>query len=470
MAEEGETNGTSSLEDITDNAEDIWKYFKKGLKELRERCNCCKNASTTNVATATAAAVVLVAVIAGIIVAVVLVTGTTAEISSNVTNTANVSTFIPTTTLFTTNEFTSVDITTTEPDTTTVEVSTMPSTTEKTTEPADTTTDEVSTMPSTTEKTTEPADTTTDEVSTMPSTTEKTTEPDTTTEEVSAMRSTTEKTTEPEMVTTIDVTTESWTRTTLPFPTIPPTTATHDPTTRDRRYIDIECIRYYVYNDTQTWESSEQLCENVGAVLASLYTSKISDGVIQFIIDRNLDDGTISYWIGLNDISEEGSFEWLNGDPYGYTNWAPRNPDNWRNQDCGQLWTSRNFQWDDDICSNDNGYICQSPLDDCSDTTTPGWASDVSSTKVPSTAFTSSTLYPDRRYIDIGCSRYSVHNDTQTWANSEQLCEDMGAVLASLYTSTVSDDVIQFIIDSNMDDGAINYWIGLNEHFRRGKF
>jgi hypothetical protein len=35
------------------------------------------------------------------------------------------------------------------------------------------------------------------------------------------------------------------------------------------------------------------------------------------------------FWIGLNDINSEGNWEWVNGEPVTYTNWAERQPDNY---------------------------------------------------------------------------------------------------------------------------------------------
>ncbi len=38
----------------------------------------------------------------------------------------------------------------------------------------------------------------------------------------------------------------------------------------------------------------------------------------------------IEYWIGLNDEKEEGKWVWVTGEPFEYANWAPGEPDNYR--------------------------------------------------------------------------------------------------------------------------------------------
>ena len=43
-----------------------------------------------------------------------------------------------------------------------------------------------------------------------------------------------------------------------------------------------------------------------------------------------------------------------------FTDWAPTDPDNWRgNQDCGQIWSSRENQWDDVSCDGPRAYVCE---------------------------------------------------------------------------------------------------------------
>ena len=45
-----------------------------------------------------------------------------------------------------------------------------------------------------------------------------------------------------------------------------------------------------------------------------------------------------------------------------YTNWAPGQPDNWANEDCGHLYSDGNSVWNDLPCDSRNGYICKMPL------------------------------------------------------------------------------------------------------------
>lgn len=58
--------------------------------------------------------------------------------------------------------------------------------------------------------------------------------------------------------------------------------------------------------------------------------------------------GTQAFWIGLNDIDEEGVFEWSSGEPVTYTNWAPGKPNSNGNEDFVEMnFDSATGGWND---------------------------------------------------------------------------------------------------------------------------
>ena len=54
------------------------------------------------------------------------------------------------------------------------------------------------------------------------------------------------------------------------------------------------------------------------------------------------------FWIGLNDIANEGTYLWDSGEAVGYTNWNPGEPNNSNNEDAvhmccgGGTWNDNN--------------------------------------------------------------------------------------------------------------------------------
>jgi len=70
--------------------------------------------------------------------------------------------------------------------------------------------------------------------------------------------------------------------------------------------------------------------------------------------------GIARLWLGLNDVSVEGTFVWAGGDPSSYRNWASGEPNNSGDEDCAELIVSPG-NWNDNQCANTLPYLCESP-------------------------------------------------------------------------------------------------------------
>ncbi|XP_070574160.1 lectin BRA-3-like [Ptychodera flava] len=121
---------------------------------------------------------------------------------------------------------------------------------------------------------------------------------------------------------------------------------------------------------SRSWEASKTLCSQNGGHLAVLATEDLTTQFKQFLNDENL-DAHISkgMWIGFNDIQQEGTFTWIDGTAWDYTDWFRTQPDNnnkrdsCHGQDCGQIWkwprSNPTWQWDDDYCFKSKPHVCQ---------------------------------------------------------------------------------------------------------------
>ena len=68
------------------------------------------------------------------------------------------------------------------------------------------------------------------------------------------------------------------------------------------------------------------------------------------------------YWIGLNDIQVENSFQWTSGYSASYTPWYPGEPNNAGNEDCIHIYGTdavNSPQWNDMPCVNEVYFICE---------------------------------------------------------------------------------------------------------------
>lgn len=77
--------------------------------------------------------------------------------------------------------------------------------------------------------------------------------------------------------------------------------------------------------------------------------------------------GSNAYYIGVNDIVNEGEFVWISsGQNATYLNWGPDQPNNrWGNENCVVIRNDPgqgfDMTWSDDPCTDLNTYICEMP-------------------------------------------------------------------------------------------------------------
>ncbi|XP_072177280.1 uncharacterized protein [Diadema setosum] len=94
-------------------------------------------------------------------------------------------------------------------------------------------------------------------------------------------------------------------------------------------------------------------------------------GDLVSVMDQNENDfiltlsrrtlNTNAYWIGYNDLTEEGTWEWTDGSANVYTNWNSGEPSG-GTEHCGVLRWSTDGSWNDASCTSSYGYICKYPL------------------------------------------------------------------------------------------------------------
>ena len=113
-----------------------------------------------------------------------------------------------------------------------------------------------------------------------------------------------------------------------------------------------------------TWHEAQENCVAWGGHLVSVETAAAItevDGLTNFIC------GDVGYWIGYNDLAEEGAWVWNDGTaPTSNLNWAAGEPNNWEfcpsggGEDVAEAYSSG--QWND-LCYNATNpcYVCEKP-------------------------------------------------------------------------------------------------------------
>jgi hypothetical protein len=98
---------------------------------------------------------------------------------------------------------------------------------------------------------------------------------------------------------------------------------------------------YVLTPNVTTWTGAEAYAQSLGGHLVT-----INDAAEQALL-VSLFGGNTRYWIGFNDLAVEGNFEWVNGEPVTYTNWALGEPNNLGNEDFAVMnWTAPG-NWND---------------------------------------------------------------------------------------------------------------------------
>ncbi len=87
---------------------------------------------------------------------------------------------------------------------------------------------------------------------------------------------------------------------------------------------------YMVTDQTMTWTDADTLATSLGGYLATVQSAAENDFLRDNFFPDNVPGNTSQiFWIGLNDAANEGTFVWSNGEPVGYTNFEPGEPNNY---------------------------------------------------------------------------------------------------------------------------------------------
>ena len=113
---------------------------------------------------------------------------------------------------------------------------------------------------------------------------------------------------------------------------------------------------YMFCTTSQSWSNARSTCNSYGYDLLT-----IDDATENAWADSTADSySTSKWWVGLNDISSEGSFVWEDGTAVSYTNWGGGEPNNsGGNEDCTQLNRYSNQTWNDEPCNSAFYFVCE---------------------------------------------------------------------------------------------------------------
>ncbi len=109
---------------------------------------------------------------------------------------------------------------------------------------------------------------------------------------------------------------------------------------------------YKLMPDKQSYINARAFCVSNSSHLATVSSSG-ENSFLYSLTDELL-------WIGFDDLSEEGVFSWVNGEPVTYVNWRSGEPNNeFGGEDCALLNYYSSSSWTDSDCADENRFACE---------------------------------------------------------------------------------------------------------------
>ena len=112
---------------------------------------------------------------------------------------------------------------------------------------------------------------------------------------------------------------------------------------------------YYYYSSPVTWYEANQICNYLGGHLVTITSS--SESSVVFVAT-----GGSAAWIGATDRDKEGTWKWVTGESFSYSEWAKGEPNNNTASEEGTenyASTTENYSWNDACGCKKYPFVCE---------------------------------------------------------------------------------------------------------------
>jgi hypothetical protein len=192
--------------------------------------------------------------------------------------------------------------------------------------------------------------------------------------------------------------------------------------------------KYEFYDYNVTWLQAKAICEKKGGHLATVTSESENKSIINFA--KKFTD---YYWLGATDRQKEGTWKWVTGEKFDYSNWGEGQPDNANNIE--HYLESNGDNWND-IRNNGEmhalGFVCEYDMS-------------VADMKPKETTEFNGHTY---KYFDM----------QTTWYEAEKICNNLGGHLVTI-TSEEEQNTVSDLL-KNTNNGEI--WLGATDSQNEG--
>uniref|UniRef100_A0A8C7Z677 Mannose receptor, C type 1b n=1 Tax=Oryzias sinensis TaxID=183150 RepID=A0A8C7Z677_9TELE len=193
---------------------------------------------------------------------------------------------------------------------------------------------------------------------------------------------------------------------------------------------------FHLHRTPLTWADAQKECRKEGGDLSSIYNVEDQSFVISQLGYASSDE----LWIGLNDRSTEGLFEWSDHSTVSFTSWEFGKPLKSTSENCVLL-RGENGNWADRYCEEKHGFICMKQ--------------------------SSSERTGDEVDMNIGCKAgwkkhgsycYFIGTETKTFDEANNDCKTSNSYLVDV-SNGVDNAFLVSLVGQRPEK---NFWLGLS--------
>ncbi|XP_033624617.1 macrophage mannose receptor 1-like [Asterias rubens] len=208
---------------------------------------------------------------------------------------------------------------------------------------------------------------------------------------------------------------------------------------------------YYLSPDSNYlgWKDAEDYCHEYGAHLVSIHDQEEYDFLYNQI--NRLDIG--SFWIGLREYSQSGSYKWSDGTSLDYKAWVEGEPNDSNGEEkCVEMYHFDEYKdgsWNDLNCGDGRNFICKKNYDSV------GPITHAPTTPASGYCPYNSVKFLNRCYIYFGTDPSA----RLSWKDARDECKKTpGTELATIHSQQVQALLTTFLVSYDFP-----LWIGLSD-------